>query len=185
VGEAIIETTAALVSEHGLRAVTMSQIAEGAGIGRATLYKYFPDVDTILLAWHERHVTDHLDQLETLGERAGDAGERLRTVLEAYALLSHEVSHRDHGRDLVALVHGAEHVGRGAQHRLTSFLRDLLADAAATGHVRHDIGPDELTVYCLHALGAAVTLPSRAAVRRLVMVIVAGLRADGQRGDES
>lgn len=39
VHDAIIETTAARVAEHGLRAVTMSQIAEETGIGRATLYK--------------------------------------------------------------------------------------------------------------------------------------------------
>ncbi len=54
VRDAILETTWALVAEHGLRSVTMSQIAEETGIGRATLYKYFPDVEAILLAWHER-----------------------------------------------------------------------------------------------------------------------------------
>ncbi|HKA49020.1 MAG TPA: helix-turn-helix domain-containing protein, partial [Candidatus Dormibacteraeota bacterium] len=42
VGEAILDTTVALVIEHGLRSVTMSQIADQTGIGRATLYKYFP-----------------------------------------------------------------------------------------------------------------------------------------------
>src|SRR5215207_7470460 len=41
VRDAILETAAALVAQHGLRAVTMSQIAEETGIGRATLYKYF------------------------------------------------------------------------------------------------------------------------------------------------
>jgi AcrR family transcriptional regulator len=56
VRETILDATWALVAEHGLLAVTMSQIAEEAGIGRATLYKYFPDVEAILLAWHERHV---------------------------------------------------------------------------------------------------------------------------------
>src|SRR5215510_13315451 len=33
VGDAILDTTAALVSKHGLRAVTMSQIAQQTGIG--------------------------------------------------------------------------------------------------------------------------------------------------------
>ena len=56
VREATLDTTAALVAEHGLRSVTMSQIAEHTGIGRATLYKYFPDVEAILVAWHERQV---------------------------------------------------------------------------------------------------------------------------------
>src|SRR5262249_54985329 len=83
VGDAILDTTAALVMKHGLRSVTMSQIAEETGIGRATLYKYFPDVEAILFAWHERHVAAHLEQLAELRERGGDPGERLDAVLEA------------------------------------------------------------------------------------------------------
>jgi len=128
VGDAIVDTTAALVSEHGLRAVTMSQIAEGAGIGRATLYKYFPDVEAILVA---------------------------------------------------------EHVGH-AQHRLIHFVQDLIARAVAAGDVRDDIAPDELAGYCLHSLAGAADLPSKAAVRRLVTVTLAGLRPEAggvERGD--
>jgi AcrR family transcriptional regulator len=52
VREAILDATASLVQSRGLLAVTMSDIAEATGIGRATLYKYFPDVETILSAWH-------------------------------------------------------------------------------------------------------------------------------------
>src|SRR5947209_9672712 len=90
VREAILETTAGLVAVHGLRSVTMSQIAEETGIGRATLYKYFPDVEAILVAWHERHVTSHLEHLAALRDQAGDATERLKAVLEAYALIQHK-----------------------------------------------------------------------------------------------
>ncbi|MGH2358185.1 MAG: TetR/AcrR family transcriptional regulator, partial [Candidatus Limnocylindria bacterium] len=63
VRDAIMDSTTALVAEHGLLSVTMSQIAEETGIGRATLYKYFPDVEAILVAWHERQVTGHLEHL--------------------------------------------------------------------------------------------------------------------------
>jgi len=35
---------------------------------------------------------------------------------------------------------------------------------------------EELARYCVHALAAASGLPSKAAVRRLVMVTLAGLR---------
>src|SRR6266508_4210937 len=59
VRDATLDTAAKLVAEHGLRAVTMSQIAEHTGIGRATLYKYFSGVEAILLAWHERQITGH------------------------------------------------------------------------------------------------------------------------------
>src|SRR5260370_17236908 len=63
VHEATLNTAAVLVAKHGLRSVTMSQIAEETGIGRATLYKYFPDVESILVAWHQPHVAHHLEYL--------------------------------------------------------------------------------------------------------------------------
>ena len=172
VREAILNTTWALVTEHGLRSVTMSQIAEKTGIGRATLYKYFPDVEAILLACHERHVTGHLELLAEIRDQAGDARERLEAVLGAYAL----IQHKRHATELAALLHRDEHVAQAQQH-LTHIIQDLLTKAAETGNVRGDVAPDELASYCLHALTSAGSLPSEAAVRRLVTVTLAGLRA--------
>ena len=171
VRDATLDTTAALVAEHGLRSVTMSQIAEETGIGRATLYKYFPDVEAILVAWHERQISGHLGHLAELAERTDDAGSRLEAVLEAYALIQHE----HHGSELAAALHQGEHVAR-AQQQLTEFIRGLLTDAAKSGDVRGDIAPAELASYCLHALAGASDLQSKAAVRRLVAVTLAGLK---------
>ena len=50
VHNAILDANAALVAKHGVRSVTMLQIAEATGIGRATLYKYFSGVEAILVA---------------------------------------------------------------------------------------------------------------------------------------
>jgi AcrR family transcriptional regulator len=174
VRDAILDTTAALVASHGLRSVTMSQIAERTGIGRATLYKYFPDVEAILLAWHERQITGHLDQLAAIRDQAGGARERLEAVLEAYALITHE-TRGHHDRELAAFLHRDGQVA-SAQQQLRALIRDLLAEAAATGELRDDVAADELTSYCLHALAAAGSLPSKAAVRRLVTVTLAGVR---------
>jgi AcrR family transcriptional regulator len=173
VREAILETTWALVTEHGLTAVTMSQIAEKTGIGRATLYKYFPDVETILLAWHQRQITGHLAQLAEVRDQAGDAGERLEAVLETYALISHQRG--NHGAELGAFLHQDEDVAR-AQQQVQDLIQDLLTETAETGDLRNDVAPDELANYCLHALTAASSLPSKAAVRRLVSVTLAGLQ---------
>ncbi len=175
VHDAILEATWSLVTDRGLMSVTMSQIAEKTGIGRATLYKYFPDVESILIAFHERHVTHHLEQLAELRNRPGDPGERLKAVLEHYALISH---HRGrHGtEELSALLHRGDTVAK-AQQQLIDLFRDLLADVAATGAVRDDVAPDELASYCLHALTAAADLPSEAAVRRLVAVTLDGCAA--------
>ncbi|MBA2719771.1 MAG: TetR/AcrR family transcriptional regulator [Chloroflexi bacterium] len=174
VRDATLDTTADLVAKHGLRSVTMSEIAERTGIGRATLYKYFPDVEAILAAWHEREVGGHLQQLAAARDLASGAGKRLEAVLEAYALIAYE-SHGHHDSELAAVLHRDEQIV-SAEDQLRHMVYELLAEAAAAGDVRSDIAPDELVTYCLHAIAAASGLPSKAAVTRLVGVTLAGLR---------
>jgi AcrR family transcriptional regulator len=174
VREAALDAVAALVVRHGLRGVTMSQVAEDAGIGRATLYKYFPDVDAMIAAWHERQVTAHLDRLVAARDAAGDAGDRLAAVLHAYAEIARE-PHGRHGAEMVASLHASAHVAE-AHDQLRRLLHDVLAGAVGSGHVRDDVAVEELVGYCLHALSAAGDLASAAAVRRLVVVTLAGLR---------
>ena len=175
VRDAILHTTRALVAENGLRAVTMSQIADEAGIGRATLYKYFPSVDAILLAWHERKISGHVEYLDQVGANIEDPGERLLAVLGAFALILHESrAHNDH--ELSALLHHGTELGH-AQKQVQRMLRNLIAEAATGGDVRADVSPSELASYCLHALNAASTVSSKAAVRRLAAVTFDGLRS--------
>jgi AcrR family transcriptional regulator len=171
VRDATLDTTASLVAEHGLAAVTMSQIAQATGIGRATLYKYFADVDSIMLAWHERQIAHHLHHLERIRDRPGGAGQRLHAVLEAYAVNAH--GHP--GTELAAALHRGAHVNE-AQQRLVRFLQELIVTAVAEGTVRSDVAAEELAQYCLSALGAASALGSKAAIRRLVAVVMTGLR---------
>jgi AcrR family transcriptional regulator len=171
VRDATLDAAAVLVAKQGLLSVTMSRIAEETGIGRATLYKYFPDVEAILIAWHERQIASHLEQLKVVRNRTGNAGERLEAVIETYAFISHD----HHGTELATRLHRGEHVDHGRQ-RLKGFICDLLTEGAAAGDFRGDVAPDELATYCLHALEAAGNLQSKAAIRRLVVVILDGLR---------
>jgi AcrR family transcriptional regulator len=172
VHDATLDTTAALVGEHGLASVTMSQIATATGIGRATLYKYFPDVEAILVAWHDRLITRHLRLLAEARDAASTPAGQLEAVLEAFALIQHQ----HHDTELpVALLHRGEHVAQ-ARRQLQDMVRDLIAAAAEVGAVRSDIDPGELASYCLNALAAAGSLPSEAAVRRLLAVTRSGLR---------
>lgn len=173
VRDAILDSAWALVTEQGLASVTMSRIAQKAGIGRATLYKYFPQVEAILAAWHQRHVAAHLRHLAELCERPGNPCERLEAVLGAFALIAH---HRgQHDAELVALLHRGEHVVH-AHQQLAGLIRELLVEVAGTGRLRDDVAPDELADYCLHALTAASGLKSEDAVQRLVAVTLSGLR---------
>jgi len=171
VRKAIVDTAAALVAQHGPRSVTMSQIAEETGIGRATLYKYFPDVEAILVAWHERHVVDHLQELEALRDGHGSSFERLEAVLAAYAL----IQQKRHATAVGALLHRDEHVARAQKH-LHNLISDLVTEGQTAGDVRTDVTPDELASFCLFALAAASSMPSEAALNRLVAVTLTGLR---------
>lgn len=176
VREATINATAALVAKHGLTGVTMSQIAKDTGIGRATLYKYFPDVESILTAWHDRQIDHHLQELLRVRDQTVGAAQRLEAVLTAYAkAISHRRAHDD---DTAGMLHRGEHVAAAHQH-LREFICELIADAAAAGAVRQDVPAEELTVYCLHALAAASMLQRPAAIRRLIQTTLSGLRTSG------
>jgi len=74
-----------------------------------------------------------------------------------------------------ALLHRGEHV-QHAQEELDTMIRDLIKSGVKEGRVRRDVAADELATYCLHALLAAGSLPSRGAVQRLVQVVLSGLK---------
>jgi AcrR family transcriptional regulator len=48
--EWIVQSALELVFSHGVSALSMSAIAQAAGVSRQTLYKYFPDVESVLRA---------------------------------------------------------------------------------------------------------------------------------------
>ena len=179
VREAVIETTWQLVQAHGVLSVTMSQIASEVGIGRATLYKYFPDVEAILLAGHQQHVTEHVEHLEEAGSQPGAPLERLRAVLLEFARICHERGH--HGtEELVALMHKPA-ATRHAEEQVHALIQGLIVTAAEAGGVRRDIAPTDLAHYCVHALGAAAKLHDNAGIDRLVDLCLTGMASSGRR----
>jgi len=170
VRDAILDASASLAETHGPLSLTMSQIAEETGIGRATLYKYFADVESILRAWHERHVRDHLDRMKQIADRPGEAITRLEDVLTEYA----GSLHRSHHGDLGPILHRHADMA-GPQRQLTELLERLIGEAARDGRVRSDVPVRELASYCVHALAASRHLRASGAGRRLVTVTLDGL----------
>jgi AcrR family transcriptional regulator len=171
-----------LVTTRGLLAVNMSRLAEATGIGRATLYKYFGDIEEVLGAWHHHHVAEHLAELQDLATRSDEPSRRLRAVLDAYGRICQRG--RQHGAD--ALVAALHHGDRMAHHqrRVQELFATLLTDAAAAGVVRRDVPPEELANYCLHALSAAANTDNDTATSRLVSVVFAGMTsAAGNRAE--
>jgi AcrR family transcriptional regulator len=173
VREAILDATGELVLSRGLLTVSMSDIAEATGIGRATLYKYFPDVEAILNAWHQRQVEAHLAELADIRDGVGDPATRLQTVLRTYAQICRK--RRRHGGDELAAVLHRSPRARKLQRQLLDLISGMVAEVAEAGVVRRDLSADEMAGYCVHALGAAGDSASSAAVDRLVDVVWAGM----------
>jgi AcrR family transcriptional regulator len=174
VRDAALDATASLVLRRGLTAVTMSEIAQETGIGRATLYKYFPDVQTLVHAWHERQIARHLTVLAGIAHGGGVPLERLEAVLRAYAGMAH--SHED--GDLANLLHTGGHAIHALDH-LSALVAAIIAEGAEAGDLRKDMPPDELATFCLAAMAGARNLGSDAAIDRLVALTLDGLGARG------
>lgn len=176
--EAVRDTTLAaaesLVAEKGLRGVTMSAIAARTGIGRATLYKYFPDVEAILRGWHHRRIADHLSQLREVASAAPDPGAALHAVLLSYARIAAQRGH--HGDAIASTLHADPNVGQ-AESTLIELLTELIAAAALAGAVRTDVPAAELAAYAVAALGAPTR--DKDALTRRAAVVEAGLRPVG------
>ena len=175
VRDAALDAAAGLVMRRGLAAVTMSEIAQQTGIGRATLYKYFPDIQSLVQAWHERQIGRHLVALAAIAQGQGKPLERLDAVLRAYAGMAH--SHED--GELADLLHGGGHAAQALDH-LSAFVAAIIAEAAAAGEVRHDVPPSELATFCLAAMAGARNFGSDAAVSRLVALTYDALGAVAQ-----
>ena len=166
VRQAVLDAAGELVARVGLWAVSMSRLAEVAGIGRATLYKYFADVEEVLAAWHARQVSAHLTELTAVSTGPRKASARLRAVLERYAHIC--IQRSRHGGDVAAALHRAP--GIDDQHRqLQELITGLIQEAASAGTVRADVPAEQLAGFCLAALTAASPATSPDVVVELTM----------------
>ena len=122
------------------------------------------------MAWHERQVMGHVEQLAHVRDQGGAFVDQLEGVLETCARMSGQ----GQGTGLAELLHRGAHVDR-AQHHVAGMIAELLREGVAAGEVRGDVEPGELARFCLHGLTAAAGL-DEAGVRRLVQLVLAALR---------
>lgn len=71
------------MTQQGYDATTMKQLAREAGIGDATIYKYFPTKERLLLEYFELNIADALKQLDdTPGVAQFTLHERLQLLVD-------------------------------------------------------------------------------------------------------
>ncbi|KAB8164262.1 TetR family transcriptional regulator [Streptomyces sp. 3MP-14] len=122
--------------------VALDEVARRAGVGNATVYRHFPDRESLL-----HHVLIHVS--DRITQRAQEALESERDPFEALSrMILDSADERVGGLcGLLSLsvdVHGAE-LAAGRQ-RFLKVTEELLARAHASGQLREDVGAGDLLV---------------------------------------
>ena len=167
VTDAILDAAAELFAEQGPLGVDMSAIAVRAGIGRATLYKYFSDLEAILVAWRGRDVAEHLRRLEALSASTDLSLEALADLV--YAQRRHHLRSKGAGLlgTLADTLAGAGTAFSDIVDEFLAVLTRLMARLIQQGEVRADLDPGILARWLMHAVHAPGDLDDKVVARLL------------------
>ncbi len=151
----IIEAALDLITQRGLSAVTMVEVARTAGVARATLYNHYPDVPSILADAAGRHNDQAISGLHQTLAIAGSPTDTIEQLIRYIAAIS------IHGHTLDTH-HG---LPPDLRRQLSAFDDELetrissaLRDGAATGEFRPNLNPEVTTKLVRHMLNGVSEL---------------------------
>lgn len=146
----ILDTAAAVLAERG-EAASMADIADAAGVSRATLYRYFPSRDALLTGLAEAGSAE-------LAARIADAELDTIPVAEAIARLTRGFVTA--GSKYVALTRSGHKPldFEQAQRSLAEPVYRLFTRGAADGTLRADLPPEVLLQMFTGVLEAAIRM---------------------------
>jgi AcrR family transcriptional regulator len=128
----VLEAAARLFSEHDGRDLTMEQIAQAARVGKATLYRRYPDVPSIAVALLDEHERELQEQL-LRGDPPLGPGAPPEERLAAFYRAMIELLER-HGHLALAAETGDRRYRTGAYGAWATHMRALLAEAGLEQH---------------------------------------------------
>jgi AcrR family transcriptional regulator len=156
----IMQAAVRLHSEIGFKKTTVADIARGASMSPANVYRFFPSRQAI----EEAVVADlfeHVPAAATLEARSGSALERLTAALRAISLLhEHRLKNDSKQHELVAAaVRENWAVALSYAERIRGLLRGIIAAGQASGELRQG-SPMAMTCCLLEAMDGYLN-PSR------------------------
>jgi AcrR family transcriptional regulator len=167
---AILDAARTLFAAHGLASFAMADVAERAGVARATLYLYWPTREELLLAVLEELLWQWLDELDgRLDETRVPVPPRKLATIICDSLASHEPL----GRLLAVLQTVLEHnISRASIVRFKSELALRMASTGARFERQIPLGDGEGVRVLLHLNALLVGLVQMADSAPLVQEVL-------------
>ena len=140
IDDRIVHASLALINENGLSGVTMSQIAEAAGVARQTLYNRYGDIESIVAATIERHHRESIELLESTIGIAESPTDKLEQMVRHFAAMG---AHSQHSLDLRGALAEELRVSLDAyQNVVEAHIMTIIEDGLKTGVFRSDLSPE-------------------------------------------
>lgn len=161
----IVHAALVLINDLGLAGVTMSGVADAAGVARQTLYNHYPDVDSIVAAAISQHSAESVERLHAAMRVVEGPLDQLEQLIRHVAATT---AHAPHGLDMR---HGLSPEARASvaefDHALDALIARMLEDGRSAGVFRADLDGETDTLLVrsmLEGLSAAIAAsPDRSA----------------------
>ncbi len=160
-----------LVYAHGYDAITLAEIAKEADLARTAMYNYFPDKESLLLAYTEAEMDGFFSRLRVELDGIDDPLEQLRAYVGAQ-LTYFATHHLPPGPGLRSVLsdRGYDAMRRHAV-TLEVTLAGILTDAAAEGQIPAEVASNPQTIQLINASLSAGQVRDRSASADLTAAI--------------
>lgn len=165
---ALLEAVGALIQRLGYRKTSVEDIAQEAGVSRATAYLYFPNKEALVMAWIERSDQRHLEQLKSLAQEKGTVRERVAAFLLARVMIRFDSAqaYTKSIDEMIAALRSRSLEQRSLHHEQQAIvIAELLREGVQSGEWK--ALPDPLAVARLLVLRTNSLLPYSLTPRQL------------------
>jgi AcrR family transcriptional regulator len=153
---AILSAARSRFLHYGYKKTTIDEIAADAGVGKGTVYLYFPTKEEILHTIAREVKRNITEQMRAISESLGSPEERLRQMLLASVLSVHDAARAaSHGIELVdeLLRPQLMHCGQAEREAQMGLVEKVIREGVAGGDFSVDEGKtSEATVQIFLAL---------------------------------
>jgi AcrR family transcriptional regulator len=150
---AILDAAAHVLSEHGSSNTSMADVAEAAGVSRATLYRYFPDRESLLHALAAQALAEAATRLADAGLEHAPVDEAIERIVRAIVAVG--------DRYAVIVREQVKFEPAEAKRCLGAPMRAVFERGVESGLIRDDISVEVLLELFGGALQAAIKLTQR------------------------